>query len=159
MWKAQLKVSPSFTKPKIKIKPEEKETNCKEALKKIFEFWDNYKTSWENSKHLSRWDIEKQFTIRENLDGVPEEVCCAFIKRVNKSFSPHYRNLFNKTIDNVQYYIASPAEGIEIRFHAPFDNYVIRIIVFANDMESEPASKQMIEDILAVMKRQFKEAL
>ena len=98
------------------------------------------------------------------MDGVPEEVCCAFIKQVNKSFSLPYSNPFNKTIDNVLYYIASPFEGIEIRFHAldhvgrP-DNYVIRIMVFANDEESEPASKQMIEDIKGVMKKQFKEAL
>ena len=52
-WKAQLKVTgKTFTKPKIKLEPEDN-TNCKEALKKIFEFWDNYKTSgWGSRRSL-----------------------------------------------------------------------------------------------------------
>ena len=169
-WKAQLKVTgKTFTKPKIKLEPEEEEdTNCKEALKRIFRFWDNYRQDWLRTKHMSRYDIEKQFQLREYLDDVPEEICCKFIEEVNKSFQNNMS--YNKLEAEWRFWLNTPANGVNFKIYdrqggqnprqgVGIQIFSLNILVFANDMESEIGRKNQIGDIKAVMKRQFKEAL
>ena len=166
MWKAKLKVKPTFTKPRTKIRPQEEpeDTKCKEFLKKVYDFWDEYRDNVVNAedKHPAgikrRWGIDPVFGIYEKLDEIPEEICCEFIEFVKRWLEPQSKTKVGWDEYKPYSFAITPSEygiGLTIR-KMSVTLYRIRIAIYGNDVESKKHAKLMIEDIKKHLIKQFR---
>jgi len=180
IWKEQIqkpKGGATIWQPKEKMKPD-KRTNCKEKLRKIMKFWEEYEKDirWNVPKPLHRHTNRVRkglFLLQDKTDNIPEEVCCEFIDFINREFPlltvPKMVTLTPKKFPRYTFLIKNNYDEQHlIRFglfldwyrgqhHSPSKGWDLGIYIRAyreNDIERRDLEAK---DILAQLKKQFGE--
>ena len=147
--------------------PDEQNDKCRKKLVEIYEFWKDYEKTYNEAGH-SYHRIKKKFVIKlDDLNSVPEEVCCEFLGELasfattekpendyQRSFKssgrPYNTSLTNEFWGNKsELYLGLLSKGRKA-------SWLIKIWSTAVSDDDIPLLKTQMEDMLTYLKKQTK---